>query len=41
VRATSDGRTDEQLAIARKWVPFSGVVFNGIAGELIIKHHRT
>jgi membrane-associated phospholipid phosphatase len=22
-------------------VPFSGVVFNGIAGELIVKHHRT
>jgi membrane-associated phospholipid phosphatase len=41
VRATSDGRTETQLAIARKWVPFSGVVFNGIAAELIVKHRRS
>ncbi len=41
VRAISDSRTTEQVAIARKWVPFSGVVFNGTAAELIGKYHRS
>jgi hypothetical protein len=41
VRAISDTRTAEQVAIARKWVPFSGVVFNGTAAELIGKYHRS
>jgi len=41
VRATTDGRTSAQLAIARKWVPFSGVLFNELAGELIEKHRGT
>ena len=40
VRAFSDGRTAEQVAISRKWVPFSGVVFNGVATDLIDKYHR-
>jgi membrane-associated phospholipid phosphatase len=41
VRAISDDRTEEQLAIARAWVPFSGVVFNGIARDLIVRHRRS
>jgi membrane-associated phospholipid phosphatase len=41
VRRISDTRTAEQDAIARKWVPFSDVVFNGIATNLIVKYHRT
>lgn len=41
VRAVSDGRTPEQLAIARKWVPFSGLIMNGVATDLIVKHHRS
>jgi hypothetical protein len=41
VRAISDNRTAEQVAIAQKWVPFSGVVFNGIATDLIVKYHRS
>jgi hypothetical protein len=40
-RRSSDTRTAEQAAIARKWVPFSGVVFNGTAAELIGKYHRS
>lgn len=40
VRAFSDHRTPEQVAITRKWVPFSGVLFNEIAANLIEKHHR-
>jgi hypothetical protein len=41
VRAISDTRTADQVAIAEKWVPFSGVVFNGIATDLIVKYHRS
>jgi hypothetical protein len=41
VRALSDNRTPEQVAISLKWVPFSGVVFNGIATDLIVKYHRS
>jgi hypothetical protein len=41
VRALSDNRTADQVAIAQKWVPFSGVVFNGIATDLIVKYHRS
>lgn len=41
VRAITDGRTAEQLAIARKWFPVSGIVFNAVAADLIVAHHRT
>ena len=42
VRAISDGpRTDEQLAIARKWAPFAGPVWNGIATDLLDTYHRS
>jgi hypothetical protein len=40
IRAFSDTRTAEQLATARKWVPFSGPIFDLIATDLIVKHHR-
>jgi hypothetical protein len=40
VRAFSDSRTPAQVAITLKWVPFSGVLFNEIAANLIEKHHR-
>jgi membrane-associated phospholipid phosphatase len=41
VSSVSAGRTVEQLAIAQKWVPFSGVYFNEIAADLIVAHQRT
>jgi membrane-associated phospholipid phosphatase len=41
VRALSDGRTAAQVALAQKWVPFSGILFNGIATDLIEKYHRS
>jgi membrane-associated phospholipid phosphatase len=41
VRALSDGRTAAQVAIAQKWVPFSTVVLNGVATDLIEKYHRS
>jgi membrane-associated phospholipid phosphatase len=42
VRAISDGpRTEEQLAIARKWAPFAGPVWNGIATDLLEKYHKS
>lgn len=41
VRAFSDARTPAQVAIAQYWVPFSGVVFNGVATDLIEKYHRS
>lgn len=41
VRAISDSRTAAQVAIAQKWVPFSGVVLNGVATDLIEKYHRS
>ena len=40
IRNLSDNRTPEQLAIAAKWVPFSGVVLNGVATDLIVRHRR-
>jgi membrane-associated phospholipid phosphatase len=41
VRAFSDARTADQIAITQSWVPFSGVVFNGVAANLIDKYHRS
>lgn len=41
VRAISDSRTAEQLEIARKWAPFAGPVWNGIATDLLDKYHRS
>jgi PAP2 superfamily len=41
VREFSDNRTPEQVAITEKWVPFSGVVWNDIATDLIEKHGRS
>ena len=41
VRAFSDTRTAEQIAITLAWVPFSGVVFNGVATDLLDKYHRS
>jgi membrane-associated phospholipid phosphatase len=41
VRAISDSRTAEQVAIARKWAPFAGPVWNGIATDLLDKYHRS
>jgi hypothetical protein len=38
VRAFSDARTPEQVATTLKWVPFSGVLFNGVAADLIEQH---
>jgi membrane-associated phospholipid phosphatase len=41
VRAISDQRTAEQLEIARKWAPFAGPVWNGVATELLDKYRRS
>ncbi len=41
VRQISDTRTAEQIALTAKWVPFSSVVFNGIAADLIERRHRS
>ena len=41
VRAISDHRTAEQLEIARKWAPFAGPVWNGVATDLLDKYHRS
>ena len=41
VRAFSDARTADQIAVTRAWVPFSGVVFNGIATTFIDKYRRS
>lgn len=41
VRAFSDARTADQIATTQKWVPFSGVLFNGIATDLIDKYHTS
>jgi membrane-associated phospholipid phosphatase len=45
VRAISDTRTAEQLAIAEFWntatPPFTPGALNAIAADLIVKHHRT
>lgn len=41
VKSITLARTPEQVAIVLKWVPFSGVLFNGIAADLIDKHHSS
>lgn len=41
VRAASDNRTSAQLDIARKWAPFGGVLYNLVAGDLIVKYRFT
>ena len=41
VRAYAQTRTPEQVAIVTKWVPFSGVLWNGIASDLIDQYHRS
>ena len=41
VRALSDARTADQVAIVRKWVPFSAPPLNDLADELITKYHRS
>jgi len=41
IRNFSDTRTPEQLASARKWVPFSGPIFDLLATDLIVQHHRS
>ena len=41
VRSFAVNRTPEQVDIVRKWVPFSGVVFNGIAADLIDRYRRS
>jgi hypothetical protein len=40
IRQFSDTRTAEQLAIAHKWVPFSGPVFDLLATDLIVRYRR-
>ena len=41
VRSLAVNRTAAQVAMVRKWVPFSGVVFNGIADDLIDRDGRS
>ncbi|MEO6525946.1 MAG: vanadium-dependent haloperoxidase, partial [Gemmatimonadaceae bacterium] len=41
VRAFADNRTAAQVANTRFWVPFSGVVFNGLATDLIDRYDRS
>jgi hypothetical protein len=41
VRAFSDARTPEQVGVTLKWVPFSGVLFNEVAGDFVEKHGRS
>jgi hypothetical protein len=41
VRSLSDARTADQIAITQAWVPFSGVVFNGVATDLIDRYRRS
>jgi hypothetical protein len=40
IRAFSDNRTPEQLAIAQKWVPFSGPIYDLLATDLIVRYRR-
>ncbi|HWN19496.1 MAG TPA: vanadium-dependent haloperoxidase [Gemmatimonadales bacterium] len=40
VRALSDARTPEQVAITAKWVPFSSVPFTDLAADLVDRHYR-
>ena len=39
VRTFSDNRTAPQLAIAQKWAPFGGALYNDVASDLIVKYH--
>ena len=41
VRAFAAARTPMEIAIVNKWVPFSGVLWNGIASDLIDRYHRS
>jgi membrane-associated phospholipid phosphatase len=41
VRAFSDSRTPEQVAISQKWAPFGGPLWHDLARELIVKHRRS
>jgi hypothetical protein len=41
IRTFSDTRTAEQLAIARKWVPFSGPIYDLVATDLIVRYRRS
>jgi membrane-associated phospholipid phosphatase len=41
VKAIGASRTDDQLAIARKWAPFAGPVWDGIADDLLEKYHKS
>jgi hypothetical protein len=38
VRSLSDSRTPAQLLIAQKWAPFGNILFNDVAGDLIVKY---
>jgi membrane-associated phospholipid phosphatase len=40
IRDFSDNRTAEQLAIAQKWVPFSGPIYDLLATDLIVRYRR-
>jgi membrane-associated phospholipid phosphatase len=40
IRTISETRTQDQLDIARKWVPFSGPIFDLVATDLIVKYRR-
>ena len=41
VRALSDARTPEQVAIVTKWVPFSGPLFSEVAADLAERYSRS
>ena len=41
VRDIAAARTAAQVAVVQKWVPFSGVLFNELAGDLIERYHRS
>jgi membrane-associated phospholipid phosphatase len=41
VRSISDGRTPAQVAIAQKWAPFAGPVWNGVATDMLDRYHRS
>lgn len=41
VRTISENRTAAQLAIAQKWAPFGGVLYNEVASELIVRYRRS
>jgi len=41
VRNISDNVTAPQIAIAQKWAPFGGVLYNEVAGDLIVKYRTS